>query len=182
MRSFAFAADAGDADDVSVDARVTRAFEAWRQRGYHYAVAIGATPETAEEAVQESFLRLFGELSRGRRVDNVPGWLFRVIRNLVADQSRSRSRETRLGEFDFDEMCQRLADPRPTAEQTVLEQERLKRFHEDLKSLTAHQREVLFLRAEGFRHREVGEIMGLAPSTVSDLLRRAIRRLTRESL
>ena len=180
MKPLAFAAEGDSNGSLSVEARICMLFEACRQPVFNYAISIGATPAVAEEVVQEGFLRLFNELNRGRRLDRVRGWLFRVVRNLVIDRSRTLSREMPLDDFNFEQLCGQRVDPNPTPEQALLDQERLKRLHEDLKRLTAHQREALFLRAEGFRHREIAEIMSLARSTVTDLLRRAVARLAQK--
>ena len=49
-----------------------------------------------------------------------------------------------------------------------------------MSSLSEQQKQCLFLRAEGFRYREIAEILGVSISTVAESLRRAIRKLTSE--
>lgn len=163
----------------SAEEQVTALFELWRLRIYRYAIALGASPAVGEEVVQDSFLRLYQELAGGRKVEAPAHWLFRVARNLLVDQARSAARETALEVFSFAELCENRMDPAPSPEQAVLARERLEKLHDSLKQLTPHQRECIYLRAAGFRHREIAGIMGLGISTVADLLRRAIARLAK---
>ena len=39
------------------------------------------------------------------------------------------------------------------------------------------ERECLLLRASGLRYREIGEVLGIATSTVADIVDRAIKKL-----
>jgi len=43
--------------------------------------------------------------------------------------------------------------------------------------LSPSERECLLLRATGLRYREIGEVLGIATSTVNDTVDRAIRKL-----
>jgi len=46
-----------------------------------------------------------------------------------------------------------------------------------IRLLSASERECLLLRAAGLRYREIGEVLGIATSTVSDTVDRAIKKL-----
>jgi RNA polymerase sigma factor (sigma-70 family) len=43
--------------------------------------------------------------------------------------------------------------------------------------LTASEQECVSLRAGGLRYREIGEVLGMSTSTVSDTVSRAIKKL-----
>jgi RNA polymerase sigma-70 factor (ECF subfamily) len=64
-----------------------------------------------------------------------------------------------------------------TPERAVLEKERFRRLHGAVRLLTHAERECLLLRAGGLRYREIGEVLGLATSTVGDTVERAIKKL-----
>ena len=49
-----------------------------------------------------------------------------------------------------------------------------------IRRLPRDQRRCLALRGEGFRYREIAEVMGIGVTTVADALRRAVTTLTRE--
>jgi DNA-directed RNA polymerase specialized sigma24 family protein len=114
MSSIVLASTTNENDEPANAAeRVSRLFELSRTQAYNYAVAMGASPEIAEEVVQEAFLRLLAEFGRGKRVEKESGWLFRVVRNLVVDRNRNGSRESSIEDFDFEELCERTIDPHP---------------------------------------------------------------------
>ena len=57
----------------------------------------------------------------------------------------------------------------------------LARVQQALALLSPQEKQCLHLRAEGFRYREIGEILGLSQWTVVEFLRRALRKLLRET-
>jgi RNA polymerase sigma-70 factor (ECF subfamily) len=69
-----------------------------------------------------------------------------------------------------------LADD-ATPEQRVLEKEKLRRLAAAVRLLAESERECLLLRAGGLRYREIGEVLGIATSTVGDTVERAIKKL-----
>ncbi|MBA0088312.1 MAG: sigma-70 family RNA polymerase sigma factor, partial [Acidobacteria bacterium Pan2503] len=64
-----------------------------------------------------------------------------------------------------------------TPEQVMLESEKLRRFAAAIQLLTKSERECLLLRAGGLRYREIGEVLGIAISTVGETVERAMKKL-----
>jgi RNA polymerase sigma-70 factor (ECF subfamily) len=64
-----------------------------------------------------------------------------------------------------------------TPERAVLEKEKFQQLGKAIKLLSASERECLLLRASGLRYREIGEVLGIATSTVGDTVDRAIKKL-----
>jgi RNA polymerase sigma factor (sigma-70 family) len=46
-----------------------------------------------------------------------------------------------------------------------------------MKRLSLQEKQCLHLRAEGFRYREIGDILGISANAVNEYLRRAMRKL-----
>jgi RNA polymerase sigma-70 factor (ECF subfamily) len=69
-----------------------------------------------------------------------------------------------------------LADD-ATPEQRMLEKEKFRRLATAIRLLTESERGCLLLRAGGLRYREIGEVLGIATSTVGDTVERAIKKL-----
>lgn len=123
--------------------------------------------DTAEDLVQETFLRAMGHLddleplSRAQR----RAWLYRTAKNLNVDRVRRRARET------------------PAEE----EQLALAAFEEDLSAVAVAQlvdrlpeteRALFSLRAfAGYNASELGDLFDLPPSTVRSRLASARRKL-----
>jgi RNA polymerase sigma-70 factor (ECF subfamily) len=158
---------------VTVRDLVTQAFAEWHLDVYRYVLSLGVDPAGAQEVAQEAFLRLFVALDKGDAIDNRKAWLFRVAHNFAHNL---RTRESRTGPWT-DKLDEMLVDSKDNPEQAVLEREKLARLHREVGRLSEQQRNCLRLRSQGFRYREIAEIIGVRTSTVSEFLKRAIERL-----
>src|SRR5215475_8784667 len=54
-----------------------------------YLLCSGASAADADDAVQESFLRLYHHLEKNGDRSNLRGWIFQVARNLLRDERKS---------------------------------------------------------------------------------------------
>lgn len=162
---------------ATLDQQVTQVFEQFRDSVYRYLVAILRNPSTAEEITQEAFLRLYACLRDGQDITNVRSWVFRVARNLALNEHAG----SRFLEIEEPVSLDRLRDGSESAlldlEQSFLQRERIQIA---MRELSPQQRECLALRAEGFRYREIAQILGINLSTVGQSLRRGIKKLAKE--
>jgi RNA polymerase sigma-70 factor, ECF subfamily len=152
---------------------VTTLYRELRKPLLRYLVCLGLTSDEAQDVVQDAFVSLQRHMASGGDQENMRGWLFRVAHNQARNRQTSYHRrfgETLDGEKDF------LADD-ATPEQLVLEREKLRRVAAAIRLLTESERECLLLRAGGLRYREIGEVLGMATSTVGDTVDRAMRKL-----
>jgi RNA polymerase sigma-70 factor (ECF subfamily) len=169
---------AGSDPKLPLQSEVTELFTQLRAPLLRYLWDFRLPSETAEELVQEAFLKLFEELKHGRSVQMPRPWLFRVVHRLALKEMR-RLRVTEVpdppqdGEPDHLE----IADLRPTPAEQLLLDEREQRLSHALKSLPLRERQCLSLRVEGLRYREIADVLDLSVTTVSDVLRRAVTAL-----
>jgi RNA polymerase sigma-70 factor, ECF subfamily len=152
---------------------VTTLYRELRKPLLRYLVCLGLTSDEAQDVVQDAFLSLQRHLAAGGDQQNIRGWVFRVAHNQARNRQTSYHRrfgETLDGEKD-------LVAEDATPEQVVLEKEKFRRFASAMRLLTEAERECLLLRAGGLRYREIGEVLGMATSTVGDTVERAVRKL-----
>lgn len=152
---------------------VTTLYRGLRKPLLRYLVCLGLSSDEAQDVVQDAFLSLQRHLTSGGAQGNIRGWLFRVAHNEARNHQTSYHRrfgEPREGEIDY-------VAAQTTPEQTLLEKEKFRRLAAAVKLLAELERECLLLRAEGLRYREIGEVLGMATSTVSDTVERAIKKL-----
>ena len=132
------------------------------RRAYAVARAIVANHEDAEDAVQDGFIHAFRALDRFLPDQAFGAWLHRIVANAALDITRRRKvRET-------DELPETVASPfRDPAEGSELRQ----RLQAALAQLTERQRSVIVLHdVEGFKHSEIGGMLGIPEGTArSDL-------------
>ena len=152
---------------------VTTLYRELRKPLLRYLVCLGLSSDEAQDVVQDAFLSLQRHLASDGKQENTRGWLFRVAHNQARNRQASYHRrfsEPLDGGMDF------LADD-ATPEQRVLEKEKFRRLAAAMRLLTESERECLLLRAGGLRYREIGEVLGMAVSTVGDTVERAIKKL-----
>ena len=91
-------------------------FDAFFQAHYERLVgSLGAafgSPEAADEAVQDAFVRAYARWSRVRRLDSPAAWVRRVAINRLRDGHRSRQRRERAEDRAVDRVAGRVdSDP-----------------------------------------------------------------------
>lgn len=154
-----------------------RAFEDLVRRHLRaaHAVALGvlADPADAEDVCQDSFLTALERLEECRDPERFVGWLLTIVRNraLNARERRGRQRgeplEKAAGAVGGD-------DPERDAERSELRGRLLAALGE----LPPAQREVVLLHdLEGFRHKDIAEVLGTSEGAVRVRLFEARRRL-----
>lgn len=146
------------------------AFEDHHRALLSYALRVtGGSHDRAEEAVQETYLRLCRqspELLEGR----VRAWLFKVCRTRIIDMQRAQPSAAWPSE-------EQVGDA-PSAEMLVEGNETLGRLQVLVESLPQRQKELLHLKIHGqLSYREIAEATGLSISNVGYLLHQAMQTL-----
>jgi RNA polymerase sigma-70 factor (ECF subfamily) len=152
----------------------TNLYRELRKPLLRYLVCLGLTADEAQDVVQDAFVSLQRHLAAGGAQENIRGWLFRVAHN--AARNRQNSYQQRFSAPLDAEVEESLIDG-VTPERAVLEKERFRLLHSAVRLLAHAERECLLLRAGGLRYREIGEVLGMATSTVGDTVERAIKKL-----
>jgi len=141
-----------------------------------YLVCLGLTADEAQDVVQDAFLSLHRHLTSGGAQNNIRSWVFRVAHNQA--RNRQLSYHRRFG-TSLDPTTHTEVD-NATPEHSMLEKEKFSRLAKAMSQLADPERECLLLRAEGLRYREIGEVLGMATSTVADTVTRAVKKLAEE--
>jgi RNA polymerase sigma-70 factor, ECF subfamily len=158
---------------ISDSSEVTVLFRERRKALLRYVICLGLSRDEAQDIVQDAFVSLQRHLAAGGAQENIRGWLFRGAHNQA--RNRQASYERRFAE-PLDEDLDWLTD-KATPEERLLEKEKFRRLAAAIRHLADTERECLLLRAGGLRYREIGEVMGMATSTVGDTVERAIKKL-----
>jgi RNA polymerase sigma factor (sigma-70 family) len=147
-------------------------FASWRPVLFRYALRLSGTRELAEDLVQEAFLALYRESVRGESVRDPRRWTLCVVRQQVSKHYRDRRRH---GE---------VPQPPEVLEAFVSEDTfpvRGSGHEEDvgrlLAILTPREKEVILLRLESLKYREIAAHLAVSPKTVAALLARALHKL-----
>ncbi len=142
-----------------------------QRRAYAVARSIVLSHDDAEDAVQEGFLHAFRAMERFRPEQAFGAWLHRIVANAALDIARRRKVR------DADELPETLSSPhRDPAEADELRT----RLTRALKTLGERQRAVIVLHdVEGYKHAEIGALLGIPEGTARSDLHHARSHLRR---
>ena len=141
-------------------------FERYQGRVYRYALRMSASPETADDVVQEVFLGLIrGARGYDASCGSLGSYLYGMARHLLFRQMgpvRGEELEEDSAVADFDPL------------EGLAAAESAERVRQALGALPAHYREVVVLcDMEELGYAEVAELLGLPVGTVRSRLHRA---------
>lgn len=146
---------------------------------YSNLVFLGFNPTEADDVIQDAFLGLIDQLTTGRDIEHVRGWVFRAAYSLALNVERQQRRIGLTG-VDAEIYAQGLAAKGLNPEQECLSQEQMQRYETAVEKLTSQQQQCLMLRKEGLRYREIAVALHISPSRVPQLLQLAVSRLVEE--
>jgi len=157
---------------------------------YNFAVRQIGTPSTAEEVVQDAFVRVVQNAADFKHEARFTTWVYTIVRNLCIDHLRKRALrrhpsldDSASGKKGGDggegpSLGERTADPRASVEREATGRELAVKIAAAVESLPDDQREVFLLReGSNLPFKEIAEITGVPENTVKSRMRYALERL-----
>lgn len=147
------------------------------QKMFRLAYRMTRNEQDAEDVVQETFLRAFGQLDKYESRAHFGSWLHRIAANYAIDLIRRRKR-WRSTDLDTHEEHNPLHSVEPDPDRSLLGSEVQKRVDEELERLTAKERVAFTLRHyEGLSIQEISGITGAGVSATKNHIFRAVRKM-----
>jgi len=129
-------------------------------------------PGDAEDAVQETFLKVQRSIASFRGQSSFITWTYRILINTCHDARRSRLRKKEVPNDDSTET------PRPEPRAPGAHPSLRMALERALGSLTKHQRDVFLLyEVEGFRHAEIAGMLEITETASKNTLFQAKKNL-----
>jgi RNA polymerase sigma-70 factor, ECF subfamily len=127
----------------------------------------------AEDAVQETFMKIHRGIHYFKGQSAFSTWVYRILVNSCYDLRRSRMRRQETPEQDLVAEDQTFEVAGPTRDHPLR-----MALEKCVKQLTPHLRSVFLLyEVEGFKHSEIGAILGISEMASKNALYQAKRRL-----
>jgi RNA polymerase sigma-70 factor, ECF subfamily len=169
---------------VSEDAALAAACQAGNLQGYERLYALhGARMKNlarnvlgnsadAEDAVQETFVKMQRSISSFRGQSSFVTWTYRILINTCYDARRSRLRKKEVASEDSEET------PRPEPRAPGAHPSLRMALERALAKLTRHQRDVFLLyEVEGFHHAEIAAMLEITATASKNTLFQAKKNL-----
>ncbi|OLB35378.1 MAG: hypothetical protein AUH11_14895 [Acidobacteria bacterium 13_2_20CM_57_17] len=129
-------------------------------------------PVDAEDAVQETFLKVHRSIAGFRGQSSFVTWTYRILINTCYDARRSRLRKKEVANEDSEESPG--FEPRAPGAHPTLRMA----LERALAKLTQHQRDVFLLyEVEGFRHAEIAGMLEMTETASKNTLFQAKKSL-----
>ena len=126
----------------------------------------------AEDAVQETFLKVQRSIASYRGQSSFATWTFRILINTCYDARRSRMRKKEVASDDTEDKPK--LEPRAPGAHPSLRMA----LERALAELTQHQRDVFLLyEVEGFRHAEIAGMLSITETASKNTLFQAKKNL-----
>jgi len=157
---------------------VNELFDSWYNPLVRYAWRRTGDLDLSEDLVQEVLLELCRELRKGRKIQSMKGWTLRVLSRRVARHlfpNGTRRVFTEPLEDLEPEKYPSLWVHSSAGE--LAEQDLVMHY---LSKLSSREEEIVVLRMEGLKYREIAEYLGISVKAVGTFLARAIYKLKRE--
>jgi RNA polymerase sigma-70 factor (ECF subfamily) len=150
----------------------------YRERLYRVAWRILREDESAEDAAQEAFIKVYRHIARFEERSSLYTWMYRITVNIALNKlKRDKFRSmVPLGDFIREDRSPRSDPARMTMGSEVAE-----RVREAVETLPDKQRAVFTLKFyEGLSHKEIAEVVGCSEGTSKANYFHAIRKLRKQ--
>jgi RNA polymerase sigma-70 factor (ECF subfamily) len=156
--------------------------ERHRRRIYRLAYRMTCTHEDADDVLQETFVRAYGNLRRFDLDRPFANWLYTIAANLCLDRRRRWQREKHVAWEQVEDLPVAAAAGPASPERAAENGELRGRLHGAIARLPRRQKAALVLfEVEGMKITEIAVLLSCTEGAVKSTLHRARRRL-REDL
>lgn len=126
--------------------------------------------DTAQDLVQEIFIKVYYNLHKYKAVGSFNAWLYRIVVNQCYDYLRKQSKQPMLEEIEFIE--------KKSPENKILQKEQLQQLDQLLNQLDKTEYFILLLRyVNELSYDEISEVLQIPLNEVRNKLHRSKRKL-----
>ncbi len=132
--------------------------------------------EQAKDIVQESFMKLIKELTKGQRIENEKAWLYRVCHNLALDYLRKIKRNNERIEEVQDMVSNTNTISRPDS--ALVSKESHEYVWNSLKLLSEREQKIIELKMKNnYSYQQIADELQLTSTNVGFILHQALKKL-----
>lgn len=149
-------------------------FRIWKDKLYFYLLRISQSPETAEDQLQDIFIKVWINRHKLGEVNDFGAWLFSIARNHALSGMRRMALETVV----MRQVRQNTSTASQAVDETLLYKQIREKLKEVVDALPAQQRQVYQLsREQGLKQEEIARQLQISISTVQNHMTLALRTI-----
>ncbi|CAM3922474.1 RNA polymerase sigma factor SigX [Alkalicoccus chagannorensis] len=158
-----------------------RLYSAYHQQLFQYIFYLVRQRETAEELVQEVYIKVLHSLDTFEGKSSEKTWLYSIAKHVAIDWIRRQSRKKRKSEgkeYEWSEREFEIEDKQPLPDEIVTKREEVQHIYLMLDKITPDQKQVILLRyIQALSIAECADILGWSESKVKTTQHRAVKSL-----
>jgi RNA polymerase sigma factor (sigma-70 family) len=155
---------------------VNELFDSWYGSLVRYACRHTGSMALAEDLVQEVFLDLCRHLRAGKPISSPRGWTMKVMRHRISKSSFYIEKDRGIVFESLDHLDVER-HPKLWLEPDFDRRVQMAELTSLFSRLSAREEEVVLLRLEGLKFREIGVCLGISPKSADTLFARAFHKL-----
>jgi RNA polymerase sigma-70 factor, ECF subfamily len=156
-----------------------------RKPVYNFILRFVGDKETAEDLLQEAFMRVIKGAEAYKRQAKFTTWLYTIARNLCVDQTRRRKHRKHAsldapmdGSDDSGTLLDVIASNEMASDRQSLNKQLHETMHRAVSALSEEQREVFLMREFlDLPFKQIADIVGVPENTVKSRMRYALEKL-----
>lgn len=167
-------------DDAAFECLVQK----YRRPMVNFMYRMAHNAAAAEDLAQDVFLRVYRSRGGYEPTAKFTTWLYRIATNLAVNHARDTRHERPENMASLDEPDQEtgttmdVADANPSAEQAILQRERLAAIRQRVQALPERQRmAVIMHKYQQMDYKQIADVLKLSESATKSLLFRAYETL-----
>ncbi|HMI62114.1 MAG TPA: RNA polymerase sigma-70 factor [Puia sp.] len=147
------------------------------KRLFHFALALVKIRESAEEIVEDVFVRIWQQRENLHAIKNLRVYLYTATKNSSLNFLSQKARQSITEPFDHIHVG--LDDSAITPEQILITAEIHKKIQKAVEALPPRCKMIFKLvREDGLKYREISEILNISVNTIDAQMAIAVKRIT----
>ncbi len=146
-------------------------FHAWRNKLYFFILRIVENSESAEDIVQDIFVKLWQDRAKLTQVDNLGAYLFRMAQNQAISGMRRMAHYTLI----IAELKKDIKESGVTVDDSLSEKQLYDKLQDIIERLPPRQKAIYKMsREEGMKQDEIANRLGISISTIQNHMTAAL--------
>ncbi|WP_052272983.1 RNA polymerase sigma-70 factor [Flavihumibacter solisilvae] len=158
------------------EASFRQLYHAFYSRLVQFSAAITRNTESAEEIVEDVFVKIWQQKEKFGEVRSLRVYLYTAVKNGSLNYVSTAARRNITAPFD--EIDIQIAEETVLPDQIMITAEMFARLHTAVESLPPRCKMIFkLIREDGLKYKEVGEILNISVNTIDAQMAIAVKRL-----